>query len=92
MENEFITINHVLKYMWQAQTDEDNEIAYTVYASMIKKKKKKKVCSCSILFMSGFCFNSLSSAENNNRGVAMVHLNVNIDSNLMTISLHSNIN
>lgn len=36
MENDFITINHVLKYMWQAQTDEDNaEIANTVNASFM---------------------------------------------------------
>lgn len=50
MENDFITINHVLKYIWQAQTDEDNaEIANTVNASFMILKKGVFFFWCSIL-------------------------------------------
>lgn len=73
MENEFITINHVLKYMWQAQTDEDNaEITNTVCVSFVLKKR----CFLLVMFYfrSGFCLNSCALAENENRGVALVQL------------------
>lgn len=55
MANEFITINHVLKYMSQAQTDEDNtETTNTVYVSFIIKKEM--FSSCNLLsYVWGLC-------------------------------------